>query len=111
MGLSSVRERSRASGPHGYQSTGLCACWRRYGLVSSISLFVCCSLAIDFPLPDSDHLNRTNRLPPLQLFYSLADILDAGGVGSHLRVLFVILQSFCCLSQFHVSVGKVGISY
>ena len=25
---------SSASGPHGYQSTGLCACWSRYGLVS-----------------------------------------------------------------------------
>src|SRR5882724_10389000 len=59
MGLSSVRERSRASGPHGYQSTGLCACWSRYGLVSSINLFVCCSLAIDLPLAYSDHLNRT----------------------------------------------------
>src|ERR1700730_8353863 len=40
MGLSSERERSRASGPHGYQSTGLCACWSRYGLVSWINLFV-----------------------------------------------------------------------
>ena len=27
--------RRSASSPHGYQSTGLCACWSRYGLVSS----------------------------------------------------------------------------
>ena len=26
-------------GPHGYQSTGLCACWSRYGLVSPASRF------------------------------------------------------------------------
>src|SRR5262249_58371917 len=25
---------ANASSPHGYQSTGLCACWSRYGLVS-----------------------------------------------------------------------------
>ncbi len=35
IGRSSVFARSSASGPHGYQSTGLCACWSRYGLVSS----------------------------------------------------------------------------
>ena len=29
-----------ASGPHGYQSTGLCACWSRYGLVSPARRFV-----------------------------------------------------------------------
>ena len=29
IGLSSRRARSSASGPHGYQSTGLFACWRR----------------------------------------------------------------------------------
>lgn len=31
MGLSSHRARSSASSPQGYQSTGLFACWRRYG--------------------------------------------------------------------------------
>src|SRR6266852_7629270 len=34
IGLSSRLALSSASGPHGYQSTGLSACWRRYGLVS-----------------------------------------------------------------------------
>ena len=32
--MSSLRARSSASGPQGYQSTGLWACWSRYGLVS-----------------------------------------------------------------------------
>ena len=32
---------AKASSPHAYQSTGLCACWRRYGLVSLIRRFVC----------------------------------------------------------------------
>src|SRR5678815_1156312 len=34
MGQSRVRASSKASSPHGCQSTGLCACWRRYGLFS-----------------------------------------------------------------------------
>ena len=34
------RARSSASSPHGYQSTGLSACWRRYGLVSSARRFM-----------------------------------------------------------------------
>src|SRR6201994_2798216 len=34
IGLCSARALSRAAAPQGYQSTGLCACWRRYGLVS-----------------------------------------------------------------------------
>src|SRR5438067_4813975 len=37
MGLSSCCAFCRASSPHGYQSTGLWACCRRYGLVSLIS--------------------------------------------------------------------------
>src|SRR5919201_3297587 len=39
MGLSSSRARASASSPHAYQSTGLSACCRRYGLVSSASRF------------------------------------------------------------------------
>src|SRR5947207_2213852 len=34
IGRSSNVARASASGPHGNQSTGLFACWRRYGLVS-----------------------------------------------------------------------------
>src|SRR5258705_11490436 len=39
MGLSSLRARAKASSPQGYQSTGLCACCSRYGLVSRASRF------------------------------------------------------------------------
>ena len=41
-GRSACPRRARganASSPHGYQSTGLSACWRRYGLVSSARRF------------------------------------------------------------------------
>src|SRR5438128_6902581 len=38
-GLSSAAARDHASSPHGYQSTGLDALRRRYGLVSSASRF------------------------------------------------------------------------
>src|SRR5918998_1491566 len=39
-GLSSAAARANASSPQGYQSTGLSACWRRYGLVSSAKRFI-----------------------------------------------------------------------
>src|SRR6188472_265807 len=48
MGLSSARARSNASSPHGYQSTGLCACWRRYGLVSCARRFTPTTLPARF---------------------------------------------------------------
>src|SRR5437588_6114829 len=38
--LSSALARANASSPHGYQSTGLSACWRRYGLVACASRFI-----------------------------------------------------------------------
>src|SRR5436190_15028984 len=41
IGLPSACARSKASGPHGYQSTGLWACCRRYGLVSRARRLVC----------------------------------------------------------------------
>jgi len=39
IGLSSVAARSNASFPQGNHSTGLSACWRRQGLVSSARWF------------------------------------------------------------------------
>src|SRR5579862_5664581 len=39
MGLSASLAAWKASSPHGYQSTGLSRCWRRYGLVSSARRF------------------------------------------------------------------------
>src|SRR5207249_11432037 len=44
--LSSARARANASSPHGYQSTGLSACWRRYGLVSPASRFISLRVAV-----------------------------------------------------------------
>ncbi len=38
-GLSSARARANASSPQGYQSTGLSACWSRYGDVSEARRF------------------------------------------------------------------------
>ena len=37
--MSSARARANASSPHAYQSTGLSACWSRYGLVSCARRF------------------------------------------------------------------------
>src|SRR5215204_6108782 len=40
IGRSSARASSKASSPHAYHSTGLSACWRRYGLVSWARRFI-----------------------------------------------------------------------
>src|SRR5215203_3701892 len=45
MGLSSAWALSKASSPHGYQSTGLSLCCNRYGLVSCASWFVMISFS------------------------------------------------------------------
>src|SRR5439155_1203362 len=39
IGLPAFRAASNAASPHGYHSTGLAACWRRYGLFSKTSRF------------------------------------------------------------------------
>ena len=44
MGLFSRRACANASSPHGYQSTGLFACWSRYGLVSPAKRLGTCGL-------------------------------------------------------------------
>src|SRR6266511_5546835 len=46
IGLSSARAFANASSPHGYQSTGLSACWRRYGLVSPARRFISLLVAV-----------------------------------------------------------------
>src|SRR5918998_5824422 len=50
IGLFSSCARRKASSPHGYHSTGLCACCKRYGLVSFCRRFVCLCSAIS-PCP------------------------------------------------------------
>src|SRR5262245_4937583 len=42
---------AKASGPHGYQSVGLWACIRRYGLVSLASRLVCLGLPLSLGSP------------------------------------------------------------
>lgn len=46
MGFPSAWARPSASGPHGYQSTGLCRCCCRYGLVSWARWLVAGSLLV-----------------------------------------------------------------
>ncbi len=48
MGLFSERAFSNASSPHGYQSTGLCACWRRYGLFWPARRFIDIPFSLEF---------------------------------------------------------------
>src|SRR6266852_9786079 len=52
-GLFSARAFSNASGPHENQSTGLWACWSKYGLVSWMRRLVCCPLMITLSAPQS----------------------------------------------------------
>src|SRR5262245_59108852 len=50
------RASSNASSPHSHQSTGLSACWRRYGEVAPAS-----RLGIGHLLPSPDSLARSGR--------------------------------------------------
>ena len=58
--MSSSRARASASSPHGYQSTGLSACWSRYGEVSWARRF---AIAVGSPLhvPSSRNRHRGRR--------------------------------------------------
>src|SRR5215213_10185676 len=96
IGRSSSFARSSASGPHGYQSTGLLACWSRYGLVSwarRLGMVLlrdpCCVIrdwarlaTISIPRSFTDHATRITQ----QSFMLLAIALG-GAVGSVLRFL------------------------
>src|SRR5689334_19046302 len=61
IGLFSVRAFSKASGPQGNQSTGLCACWRRYGLCSAASRFIKIPLSSEFIESGGEALARFGR--------------------------------------------------
>ena len=50
IGTSRFCAAAKASGPHGYQSTGLSACWRRYGLDSALRRFTTGTLRALFPV-------------------------------------------------------------
>src|SRR5436305_30474 len=84
-GLSSAAARSNASSPHGYQSTGLSWCCRKYGLVSSASRFMA---------PSYPHPSFFADLPALYAGRSAKKGLDSGGgdVGRvhHLVVIEVL---------------------
>ena len=47
IGLFSWRARVKACSPQGYQSTGLCACCRRYGDFSRARRFVCACVGVE----------------------------------------------------------------
>src|SRR6185503_2106957 len=67
MGLPLERERPSASSPHGYQSTGLSACCRRYGLVSCARRFMLILCLVAIP-----------RVAVLALVLVLSGAADAG---------------------------------
>src|SRR6476646_10784008 len=95
MGLFSWRAVANASSPHGYQSTGLCACWRRYGDFSWANRFLCsepaglCSATFS---PDvTNHVSARNpkrkrlvivfRSDPCRFEVGAIDLNRLGGSG------------------------------
>src|SRR6185369_15953274 len=62
IGLLRFFASSNASSPQGRQSTGLWACWRRYGLFSWLIRFVCMGFAFPFRtgcgLADVEHSSK-----------------------------------------------------
>src|SRR6266852_2672876 len=79
VGLSSCFALCRAASPHAYQSTGLCACCSKYGLVSLMSRLVClyCGVA--------------------GAAFVVSDMIPPGGrnVG-YINVLIFSCSSGCC---------------
>ena len=66
MGLFSALALAKASELHGYQSTGLVACWRRYGLASPARRFKLGVLAAGDD--DDAMLGRLSRAVPSALW-------------------------------------------
>jgi hypothetical protein len=65
IGLSSACAFSSASLPHGYQSTGLWACCKRYGLVSCMRRFGIRSISLLVPIRVDTVSGGRRRLAPL----------------------------------------------
>ena len=83
IGLSSMAAFSRASGPQGNHSTGLSACWRRYGLVSSARWFTGHDATGPRGVRPTWKAQRMDPLPALEgreLGYAAV-----AAVGAHLR--------------------------
>src|SRR6266566_6994252 len=82
MALSSSRARARASSPHGYQSTGLSACWRRYGLVSPARRFISLLSPSQAPALRDGRQSRRHRVEGIGLARGARpEPLGGGGLG------------------------------
>src|SRR5260221_8525508 len=75
IGRSSARALANASCPHGYQSTGLSLCWRRWGLVAGASRFTVGTVP---------RAGGPLRCPPMAV---LASYNVKGGVGKTATVV------------------------
>src|SRR2546423_3041749 len=81
-GLSSARAFSNASSPHGYQSTGLSACWRRYGLVSPARRFISLLSPSQAPALRDGRQSRRHRVEGIGLARGArTEPLGGGGFG------------------------------
>src|SRR3712207_1273751 len=72
---SSSRARANATSPHGYQSTGFSACWRRYGEVSRAS-----RLATGRVLSMSHHRETVTALGAPEAVGPYSHAVKAGGL-------------------------------
>src|SRR5215216_1407023 len=92
IGFRSARARSSASGPHGYQSTGLCACCSRYGLVSFAR-----RLGIASPCVSGLTTHRAMSMPlfdtPLRGFAPLSDMATKATLLPLYRCLCIVFTT------------------
>src|SRR5262245_49071470 len=91
IGRSSNFARASASGPHGNQSTGLFACWRRYGLVSPARRLGMRSMVLDGALTHGlNHLTVRKHLsdmvqPTYAEYHSLPTREEGGRISRIVR--------------------------
>src|ERR1700727_2184178 len=88
MGLPSCWARASASGPHGYQSTGLCECWRRYGLVWAASRLIVRAARLSIgPLAISSKMARHYNGSSVAQMSVIAEEAATPSAGARLPVL------------------------
>src|SRR5262245_37301562 len=113
MSFFSLRAFSNASGPQGYQSTGLCACCNKYGLLSFESRFAVpsssfsftCGAAVGAPQP----VNRQTRRTVIAATF--VAIGDTPWVGGWYRILLLSADWSAPPSVNRRLSPGVGVSY
>src|SRR5450759_5010720 len=106
IGLSSWRALLSASSPHGYQSTGLCACCSRYGLVSLLRRLVCLYSS------DGDVIRLCSLLiSSVVSVHCVSSIVLLYDIGSRIETRHIIFRDLLFTACKFISPSILTVSY